>query len=222
MAKPDLQPSAFILKARWFARASWRQFVSDVAGPLKERLGPSKLIPYGVVLFVAYRLGGVAGMWGKLSTEAAVIWATIATIPVFAVAQLLAAPFKAHSAAKSAGRWHSNEFILNDRKLIFSCRVVARDPVAVTPFAVPGVPGRGYITYEIEFHPENPYWNGCLAFPAATPHPEIHAIKMGGSGGIRVPDNRRLALMAWSNNPNASSVIVRVWLHSWHAGSVPG
>jgi hypothetical protein len=211
------RPSPRTLRLKWFLGETRRQFAHGLLASLRSHVSPTGII-WGVVgVLAAAFFGGQLAMMVKVGAELGAISGAVATVGAVIIANLAAAPFRAHSEHMKNGRWDGDEYIYNKKRFIFSKRLLNEDMGKTFPIDLQDIPPHAFVRYEIDF--DNHLWTGTMGPYRMTD--ESRMVTMGRYCGASLFKNSVARLSVWSANEAAASTLVRVWIHSWHAGEVP-
>jgi len=203
-------------KSWWRFRHCLRLCLRGIWAPL---ISPGALFGFLTIpflMFFIFVLAGKAEMMEKLGLLFASTLAVVATLPVWAVLNLIVAPFRAVADERKTGDWQGQRFIYYEPKLLATSVFSPDDNGKYAEIRGEGIPPGAVIDYKIEIEgPANRIT--CLVFGTYFFAPAIETLKAGRfalRGRVVLRKDGTLRLIGYSL-PGTLRAIVRVYALSW-------
>jgi len=204
--------------ARWAVRAAMfvRVWFRGFCAPI---FNSSSLFSFLTIPFFIFFISVFAGKKG-MTDEARVIFsaalAAISALPVWALINLILAPFRTAAEERKLGSWHGNRFVYHTPRSVLTTEWSPANNGTYREFLVPDIPEGAVIDYKIEITGP-PTKINCVVFGAYYMRPVEQVLKemrFASHGRVVLQKKRRLQLLCHSD-PSSIPTIVNVAILAW-------
>lgn len=207
-------PSA--VRRLWRAQHLWRIFLQGLCSPFFNAGALFGFISLPFFLFFVFLFVGSEGMLDESIILVASSLALLATLPAWALINLVIAPFRRRHAERREGTWQGARFLFNERKHLFTCEWTGNDNGSAKDFTVHNAPKDALIDYIVETEGANKLIK-CMVIGRYYFWPIEDILKLwdpAPMGRVRLRRGRRLRLYCHTPK-NATPTIVRIYAMAW-------
>jgi hypothetical protein len=135
----DTPPKHSLSATKWRARIKpvWGIFVRGLFSPVVNAGAFFGLLTIPFSLFVISAFLGDKGLTSRIDNMGATMLSTIAALPIWAVINLLIAPFKAYAKEMELGSWNGARFVYREAQLVLTREWRPADNGMFMPVPVP-------------------------------------------------------------------------------------
>jgi hypothetical protein len=190
----------------------WRTFLQGLYSPVINASAFFGWITIPFALFFVSAFLGERGVASRIDTLGAGALSTIAAMPIWAVFNLLVAPFRVRNLEQKEGKWTDGRFVFTQPKLAHSLEWRPSDNDRVATFDS-RIDGGVLVDYRVEIDGPADRIN-CLVIGAYYFRPlaeVLQTVRFDLRGRAVVRKDGTLSLLCHSQ-PNTLPVIVRVYL----------